>query len=88
MLTMNTMDAARRLLIAGEVVKVASRRGELVVRLAVSDDARSGQCYVPMHWGKLTLASLGSHGINAFDPISEQPELKHTAVRVERVALL
>ena len=92
MLTMNTTDAARRLLIAGEVVKVASRRGELVVRLAVSDDVRSGQCYVPMHWGKLTLASAGSHGINAltlpaFDPISKQPELKHTAVRVERAAL-
>ena len=88
MLTMNTTDAARRLLIAGEVVKVVSRRGELVVRLAVSDDVRSGQCYVPMHWGKLTLASSGSHGINAltvpaFDPISKQPELKHTAVRVE-----
>ena len=92
MLTMNTTDAARRLLIAGEVVKVASRRGELVVRLAVSDDVRSGQCYVPMHWGKLTLASSGSHGINAltlpaFDPISKQPELKHTAVRVERAEL-
>ena len=92
MLTMNTTDAARRLLIAGEVVKVASRRGELVVRLAVSADVRSGQCYVPMHWGQLTLASAGSHGINAltlptFDPISKQPELKHTAVRVERAAL-
>ncbi len=92
MLTMNTTDAARRLLIAGEVVKVASRRGELVVRLAVSDDVRSGQCYVPMHWGRLTLASSGSHGINAltlpaFDPISKQPELKHTAVRVERAEL-
>ena len=92
MLTMNSTDAARRLLIAGEVVKVASRRGELVLRLAVSDDMRSGQCYVPMHWGKLTLASAGSHGINAltsptFDPISKQPELKHTAVRVGRAAL-
>jgi assimilatory nitrate reductase catalytic subunit len=92
MLTMNTTDAARRLLMAGEVVKVASRRGELVVRLAVSDDVRSGQCYVPMHWGKLTLAATGSHGINAltlpaFDPISKQPELKHTAVRIERAEL-
>ena len=92
MLTLNTSDAARRLLIAGEVVKVASRRGELVVRLAVSDEVRSGQCYVPMHWGNLTLASFGSHGVNALtlpvvDPISKQPELKHTAVRVERADL-
>ena len=92
MLTMNMNDAARRGLVAGEVLKVASRRGELLVRLAVSDDVRSAQCYLPMHWGKLSLSSAGSHGINAltngaFDPISKQPELKHTAVRVERAQL-
>lgn len=92
MLTMNAADAARRLLIAGEVVKVVSRRGELLVRLAVSDDVRSGQCYMPMHWGRLTLAASGSHGVNAltlpaFDPVSKQPELKHTAVRVDRADL-
>ncbi len=92
MLTMNTMDAARRGLIAGEVVKVASRRGELMLRLAVSDDVSSAQCYLPMHWGKLSLAASGSHGINVltistFDPVSKQPELKHTAVRVDRAEL-
>jgi assimilatory nitrate reductase catalytic subunit len=92
MLIMNGGDIARRGLTAGEVVKIASRRGELLIRLAASDDVRSGQCYVPMHWGKLSLAASGSHGINAltvpaFDPVSKQPELKHTAVRVERAAL-
>ena len=92
MLTMNTNDAARRGLVAGEVVKVASRRGELMLRLAVSDDVRSAQCYLPMHWGKLSLAASGSHGINAltistFDPVSKQPELKHAAVRVDRAEL-
>ncbi len=91
-LTMNTNDAARRGLVAGEVVKVASRRGELMLRLAVSDDVRSAQCYLPMHWGKLSLAAAGSHGINAltistFDPVSKQPELKHAAVRVDRAEL-
>jgi assimilatory nitrate reductase catalytic subunit len=92
MLTMNTNDAARRGLIAGEIVTVASRRGALNIRLAVSDDVRSAQCYLPMHWGRMSLAGAGSHGINAltisaFDPISKQPELKHAAVRVERAAL-
>jgi assimilatory nitrate reductase catalytic subunit len=53
---------------------------------------RSGQCYVPMHWGRASLANAGSHGINAltngaFDPISKQPELKHSAVRVDRAVL-
>jgi assimilatory nitrate reductase catalytic subunit len=92
MLTMHTNDASRRGFVAGEVVKVASRRGELLIRLAVSDDVRSGQCYVPMHWGRASLAGAGSHGVNAltngaFDPISKQPELKHSAVRVDRAAL-
>ncbi len=90
MLSMNANDALRRGFVAGEVVKVASRRGELLIRLAVSDDVRSGQCYVPMHWGRASLASAGSHGVNAltngaFDPISKQPELKHAAIRVDRV---
>jgi assimilatory nitrate reductase catalytic subunit len=92
MLTMNTHDAARRGLIAGEIVMVTSRRGALNIRLAVSDDVRSAQCYLPMHWGRMSLSGAGSHGINAltvstFDPISKQPELKHAAVRVERANL-
>lgn len=92
MLAMNVNDITRRGLVAGEVVKVTSRRGELLIRLSASEDIRSGQCYVPMHWGQLTLAAAGSHGINALtvpvsDPVSKQPELKHTAVRVERAAL-
>ena len=91
MLTMNANDIARRGLTAGEVVRVASRRGELLIRLAASE-VSLGQCYVPMHWGKLSLAASGSRGINAltvpaFDPVSKQPELKHAAVRVERAAL-
>ncbi len=89
MLTMNTLDAARRGLVAGEIVTVTSRRGALNIRLQMSDDVRSAQCYLPMHWGRLSLAGSGSHGINAltistFDPASKQPELKHCAVRVER----
>ncbi len=92
MITMNSNDLGRRGLVVGEVVKVSSRRGDLLVRLAGSDDVRSGQCYLPMHWGRLTLAAAGSHGVNAlttgsFDPVSKQPELKHTAIRVERAVL-
>jgi assimilatory nitrate reductase catalytic subunit len=92
MLTMNPHDASRRGLVTGEVVRVAARRGELLIRMQTSEDVRSGQCYVPMHWGRLSLASAGSHGVNAltnsaFDPVSMQPELKHAAVRVERASL-
>ena len=42
-----------------------------------------------MHWGSEFLAGEGVNvlTISSFCPQSQQPELKHTAVRVERLAL-
>jgi assimilatory nitrate reductase catalytic subunit len=91
-LGMNGNDMARRGIRAGELVRVESRRGALHV-IAESDDAiRSGQVYLPMHWGKRFLGGSQSAGTNtitspAFDPISRQPELKHAAVKVTAAAL-
>jgi assimilatory nitrate reductase catalytic subunit len=53
---------------------------------------RSGQAWLPMHWGKRFLGGRDSAGINtvtspAFDPHSRQPELKHAAVKVAQVEL-
>ena len=86
-LGMNASDMARRNIHPGDLVRVDSRRGALHV-IAESDEAlRSGQVYLPMHWGKRYLGGRHSAGINtittpAFDPISRQPELKHAAVKV------
>ncbi len=86
-LGMNANDMARRGIHAGELVRVDSRRGAVHV-IAESDEAlRSGQVYLPMHWGKRYLGGSGSAGVNtlttpAFDPVSRQPELKHAAVKV------
>src|SRR5439155_15593692 len=71
----------------GDLARVASRRGALHVIAGADASLRSGQAYVPMHWGKRFLGGRDSAGINtvtnaAFDPISRQPELKHAAVRV------
>ena len=91
-LGMNANDMARRGIHAGQLVRVDSRRGSLHV-IAESDEAlRSGQVYLPMHWGKRYLGGSRSAGVNtvttpAFDPISRQPELKHAAVKVTAAAL-
>jgi assimilatory nitrate reductase catalytic subunit len=91
-LGMNGNDMARRGIRAGELVRVESRRGALHV-IAESDDAiRSGQVYLPMHWGKRFLGGSQSAGTNtitspAFDAISRQPELKHAAVKVAAASL-
>jgi assimilatory nitrate reductase catalytic subunit len=85
-------DAARRGLAGGDLVRVESRRGSVVVPLATSSDLRPGSAYLPMHWGSRTLAGRGSAGVNAvtaktFCPSSKQPELKHATIRVTKAEL-
>src|SRR5690554_7950515 len=49
-LRMHPDDAARRGLKAGELVRVASKRGELVLPLELSDEVASGAVFAAMHW--------------------------------------
>ena len=90
-------DLARRGLRDGELLRVASRRGDLVVPARATDTVRPGQAFIAMHWGAEYLAGrhaegearLGVNGLTlpAIDPESFQPELKHCAVRVEATNL-
>ena len=92
----NPRDLRARGLVDGELVRVESRRGSVVLAVESSDSVRSGQAFVPMHWGSRFLLGDGSRksgfGINAvtsaaLDPDSKQPELKHAAVRIVRAEL-
>ncbi|HZN64410.1 MAG TPA: molybdopterin-dependent oxidoreductase, partial [Tepidisphaeraceae bacterium] len=72
-----------------DLVRVRSRRGEVVVRAAPDANLPPGTVFLAMHWGG---RFLGGHGVNALtvaalDPVSRQPELKHCAVRIEAAAL-
>ncbi len=91
-LGMNAHDMARRGIRDGDIVRVQSRRGSLHIIVASDADVRSGQAYLPMHWGKRFLGGQASDGTNtvtspALDPDSRQPELKHAAVKVSRAEL-
>jgi assimilatory nitrate reductase catalytic subunit len=68
---------------------VKSRRGDIVLPVAASDEVKPGQAFVAMHWGRRSLSHDGVNGLTipAFDPVSKQPELKHAALRIEPVAL-
>ncbi|MBC7605031.1 MAG: nitrate reductase, partial [Ramlibacter sp.] len=86
-LNMNPNDLSRRGLKDGDLVKIESRRGSIYSLVKASDTVRSGQVYLPMHWGKRFLGGKDSAGVNtltvpAFDPYSRQPELKHAAVKI------
>lgn len=82
-------DAARRGLRDGDLVRVVSRRGELVLPVRTSDEVRSGTLFAPMHWNAQFMSSGGVNEVTdpAVDPHSSQPELKHAAVRIEPVEL-
>jgi len=79
----------RRDIASGDLVKVSSRRGSLVLRAQASEEMMPAQTFIPMHWGSQYMNGLGSNSltISTFDPISKQPELKHAAIKVEKLDL-
>lgn len=68
----------------GELVRVGSRWGEIIVRARISDSQRPGQVFIPMHWNdQYASKSYVDALVNpATDPISGQPEFKHTPVNL------
>jgi len=68
----------------GELVRVATRWGSLVARLRVSNEMPRGMIFVPIHWSApfSSDARVGSLVNPVVDPISGEPELKHTPARV------
>jgi assimilatory nitrate reductase catalytic subunit len=88
-LTMHHSDMARRGLVDGDIVKVTSRRGSLIVPVRAGDEMMAAQAFLPMHWGSRYMNGAGCNVLTlpAFDPVSKQPELKHCAVNVEKLEL-
>ena len=96
-LHMHAQDMARRQLVNGELVHLASRRGSIVLPIAASAEMASGQVFLPMHWGEESLSGRDAGGaartgVNAVTnpalcPASKQPEFKHSAVHIRKAAL-
>lgn len=82
-------ELRRRRISDGQLVRLHSRRGELVLPVQADDRLRPGQAFLPMHWGDRFLKGLGINVLTlpAVDPLSRQPELKHATVEVSRVEL-
>jgi assimilatory nitrate reductase catalytic subunit len=88
-LSMNASDMDRRDIASGDLVKVTSRRGTLVLRAQQSEEVQPAQTFIPMHWGSQYMNGLGCNSLTipAVDPVSKQPELKHAAIKVEKLNL-
>lgn len=86
--TVHPQDAQKYKLIDGELAKLTSPLGEdkiVIARVEISDSTRIGSLFVPIHW----TAQYSSHGrIDVLvqpvgDPLSGQPESKHSPVKIE-----
>jgi assimilatory nitrate reductase catalytic subunit len=92
---MHPQELARLRLAEGDLVRVSSRRGSVVLPAHASEALAPAQAFIAMHWGAEALggtqasgaALSGINGLTtgAFCPTSKQPELKHSAVRIERI---
>ncbi|TBU94708.1 nitrate reductase [Phytopseudomonas dryadis] len=89
LLGLNPEDMRQRHLQDGQLARIDSRRGTLLIRVQSDAGLRPGQVFLPMHWGDRFLKGLGVNALTlpAFDPLSKQPELKHAAVEVQAVEL-
>lgn len=81
----NPVDANNYQLKYGAIAKLKSDWGNMLARVVVTSEQRLGSVFVPMHWNDF-LASKGR--VNSLvnpivDPISGQPESKHTPIRIE-----
>jgi len=79
----NTEDASKLGITDGDVVTVASRRGEIQAKTLVSGRTEPGIVFMPWHFAE---AAANKLTIAALDPTGKIPEFKVCAVRVERIA--
>jgi formate dehydrogenase alpha subunit len=78
----NEADAERIDVRNNDMVRVASRRGEIILRARVINGIREGVVFIPFHFVESPANVLTN---NAVDAESKIPEFKACAVRVTRV---
>jgi assimilatory nitrate reductase catalytic subunit len=87
-LDVHPADAARLHLKEGDLARIESPHGASTMPLRLSSDLRQGEVFAPIHWtDRFTSAGPIDAIVGAAtDPVSGQPELKATPVRVTAVA--
>ncbi|MQY82614.1 formate dehydrogenase subunit alpha [archaeon] len=66
----------------GDIVRVKSRRGEITLKVDVTDRIKDGVVFIPFHFSEAAANVLTNP---ALDPLAKIPEFKACAVQVERV---
>jgi predicted molibdopterin-dependent oxidoreductase YjgC len=79
-LDIHEVDAAQLGLRDGDIVRVTSRRGSVVVRLNISPKATPGVVFLPMHFHE---AAANLLTVDTLDAEAKIPEFKACAVSIE-----
>jgi formate dehydrogenase alpha subunit len=82
-LEVNPVDASKLGINDGDQVKIASRRGEVIMKAKVTEVVRPGSVFSSFHFTETAINYLTN---SARDPIAKIPELKVCAVKVEKVS--
>ncbi len=78
----NPEDAAVLKIVHGEKVKVVSRRGEVVVKAKVTEKVPPRVVFMTFHFAESPVNILTNPAV---DPVAKIPELKVSAVRIEKL---
>ncbi|MBT9130722.1 MAG: Nitrate reductase [candidate division WS2 bacterium] len=79
---MNPKDATKLRICDGEMVRVVSRRGEVMAKAKVTEDSPPGLVSMTFHFAESPTNVLTNP---ALDPIAKTPETKVCAVRIEKL---
>ncbi len=82
---MHPHDALRSGVRDGELARVSSRWGAMVARVRHGGGILAGSVFAPIHWNDQFASDARVGGVvnPAVDPVSGEPEFKHTPVRIE-----
>ncbi len=78
----NPEDAATLEIADGDKISVVSRRGRVDVQVKVTDRSPAGVVFMSFHYPNSTATNLLT--TDAYDPITETPEFKACAIRIEK----
>ena len=89
---LNPADAASMNISTGDLVRMTTRRGEIVIKARITETVQVGQVFSPMHFGDIDpfdqainngrLAATNRLTMNYVDKDCKQPIYKHCAVKL------
>jgi len=77
----NKSDATRLNIANGQMIKVSSRRGQILIKSRVVNTIQEGLVFIPFHFAEASANKLTAANL---DPVAKIPEYKVCAVKIER----